>query len=68
MAIYQNVREEMDRVGLTIADTAVKLGVTTGTLLAWLTGDRPITVRNAAKLKKVIGSDLPLEILFGEAS
>lgn len=62
--IYRNVKAEMALVDLTLADVAVKLGVTIGTLSSWLTGNRPITLKNAARIKKIIGSELPLEILF----
>lgn len=62
--MYRNARAEMIRAGLTIEKVAVEMDKTPGTICSWLSGKYPITVRNAVKFKKIVKSDMPLEVLF----
>lgn len=62
--MYRNARAEMIRAGLTCETVGNIMGVRTATVSNWLTGRNAITVKNAVKFKKVVKSDLPLEVLF----
>lgn len=62
--MYRNARAEMIRAGYTCKDVGDIMGVRTATVSNWLTGRNAITVKNAVKFKKVVKSELPLEVLF----
>lgn len=62
--MYRNAKAEMVRAGLTLAAVAEKMGCTIGTLSQKLNGKYPITVIEAKKFKKIVKSELPLEVLF----
>jgi len=66
--MYPNFNAELARLGWTRGDLACKMNVTSSTISLKLNGKSPITLREAKELKKAINSDLPLEILFEEAS
>lgn len=66
--MYPNVRAEMARRGLTLEPIARELDVTVSTLSLKLTGKYPVTLKEAKKIKEVLKTDIPLEILFEEAS
>jgi transcriptional regulator with XRE-family HTH domain len=62
--MYRNAKAEMIRAGLTLEQVAEKMGITTSTLSLKLNGKSPITLIEAKLFKKLVGSDLPLEVLF----
>ncbi len=64
--VYPNLRAEIARRGLTLENLCEKLNVTICTLSQKLNGKSPITLDEAKKLKKAVGTDLPLEILFSK--
>lgn len=66
--MYRNAKAEIVRKGLTIESVATEMGIATGTLSQKLNGKYPITLIEAKKFKRIVGSDLPIEILFEEAS
>lgn len=66
--MYPNVRAEMARQGLTLEPIARELNITVPTLSQKFTGKYPITLNEAKKVKSVLKTDLPLEVLFEEAS
>ena len=77
--MYPNVEAERIRAGLTLEPIAEALGVTVSTLSLKLNGKYPITFNEAKKIKDIIAEakkakgitiniDLPLEVLFEEAS
>lgn len=63
---YYNAKIAIKSAGITLSSVAKAMGIATGTLAAKL-GDRyckPITLSEAKRFKKIVGSELPLEILF----
>lgn len=62
--MYRNARAEMIRAGLNLDKVASEMGKTIATISNWLTGKQAITFENAVAFKKVVKSDLPLEVLF----
>ena len=62
--MYRNAKAEMVRAGLTLAGVAEKMGIAIGTLSQKLNGKYPITVIEAKQFKKIVNSELPLEVLF----
>ena len=62
--MYRNAKAEMVRAGLVLSDLSEKLGGTVATWSLKLNGKAPITVDEAKNFKKLVGSDLPIEILF----
>jgi transcriptional regulator with XRE-family HTH domain len=66
--MYPNLKAEFARLGLTLEVIAKELDVTVGTLSLKLNGKYPITLNEAKKLKEIAKTDIPLEILFEEAS
>lgn len=64
--MYPNFNAERARKGITLEAIADALGVTVGTVSLKLSGKYPITFAEAVKLKRIIGVDIPLEILFSE--
>lgn len=62
--MYRNARAELVRAGLFLADVSEALGGTVSTWSQKLNGKYPITVDEAKKFKKLVKSDLPLEVLF----
>ena len=77
--MYPNVEAERTRAGLTLEPIAEELGITVSTLSQKLNGKYPITFCEAIKIKEIIvrektkkgisiNIDMPLEVLFEEAS
>lgn len=64
--MYRNVLAEMKRQGLTGGNMAEELGITPGTFSQKVNGNYPFTFREAVKVKEVLKTDLPLEVLFEE--
>ena len=63
---YYNAKLELYRSGKTMGEVAEIMGYSTGTLSNILSGRRDLTLDEANLFKKIIGSSLPLEILFSE--
>lgn len=66
--MYPNVRAEMARKKVTLAILGEELNLSTTTISLKLNGKYSISLDEAKKIKKVLETDLPLEILFEEAS
>lgn len=64
--MYPNLKAEMARKGVTLSVLADYLGITIGTLSLKLNGKYPITWDEAIKIKKFLGVDISLEVLFSE--
>ena len=64
--MYQNLRAELARKGLTMTDVANELGVRLATISDKMNGKYPITLNEAKKIKRFLNVDLPLEELFKE--
>ena len=62
--MYRNAKAEMVRAGKTLADLSENLGGTISTWSLKLNGRYPITLDEAKKFKKLVKTDLPIEILF----
>ena len=62
--MYRNAKAEMVRAGLTLADVSDALGGTISTWSLKLNGRYPITLDEAKRFKKLVNSDLPIEVLF----
>lgn len=64
--MYPNVRGEMARKRLTLEPIAKELNITITTLSLKLNGRAPITLNEAKAIKRILETDIPLEILFEE--
>lgn len=64
--MYPNFNAERARRNIKLEALAKVLNVTEPTLSFKLNGKYPITLIEAKKLKKALGTDLPLEVLFSE--
>lgn len=62
--MYPNVRAEMARQGLSVADIADALNISLSTMYGKLKGEYPITLIEAKAIKKVVKSEDPIEKLF----
>ena len=67
---YPNLKAEIARKGLTLNKILEdgRIDCTTGTLSLKINGKYPFTLGEAVALKAIIGSELPLEILFQEVA
>ena len=66
--MYPNVKAEIARKGITLEVIAKALGITLTTLSLKMNGKYQFTLKEAKKIKNVLGVDIPLEVLFEEAS
>lgn len=71
--MYPNYKAELARKGFTLEKLAEEMDKrgckrTVPTLSQKLTGKQPITLKEAKVMKEVVESDLPIDILFEEAS
>lgn len=64
--MFPNLKAEMARRDIKLADLAAVLGVTVPTLSTKLNGKYPLTWDEAIKIKRFIGVDIPIEVLFSE--
>ena len=62
--MYLNAKAEMTRKNLTLEKVANSMECSISSLSDMLNEKSQITVVQAKKFKKAIGSDLPLEVLF----
>lgn len=64
--MYRNAKAELVRAGLILADVSENLGGTVSTWSQKLNGKYPITLNEAKGFKRLVKSELPLEVLFAE--
>ena len=64
--MYPNLKGELAKGGFKLEPIASYLGITISTLSQKLNGKYRLTLEEAVKIKKFIGSKLPLEVLFAE--
>ena len=64
--MYRNVKAEMARRDMSIADLAEKLNCTSANLCKKLNGNVVLTFNEAKQIKNALGVDIPLEELFEE--
>ena len=62
--MYPNLNAELARLGMSRRELSRRMGRTASTLSLKLSGKAPITLAEAAKIKSILGTDLPLETLF----
>jgi hypothetical protein len=62
--MYPEVRAEMARKKISLDTIANGLECTVSTASLKLNGKSPITLREAVKIKSIVGSELPIEELF----
>lgn len=66
--MYPNLRAELTRRGLTMSEFAKRIGMSPQGLSYRMNGKRNFTYPEALRIKKELGVDIPLEILFCEAN
>lgn len=62
--MYRNAKAEMVRAGLTLEPVSREMGITIATLSQKLNEKYPMTVNEAKDFKRIVKSELPLEVLF----
>ncbi len=62
--MYKNLIAEMARAGVTRKGLAQELGIAQSTLYTKMYGSVDFTFGEAMAVKKVLGVDMPLEVLF----
>jgi transcriptional regulator with XRE-family HTH domain len=62
--MYPNFNAERTRKKITLKHISEESGLTLSTVSLKLSGKAPITVSEAKQFKKIIKSELPLEVLF----
>ena len=65
--MYRNVDAELKRNGMTRGELAVALNVAPSTLSFKLNGKTIITLGEAKRIKEILGTDMPLEVLFAQS-
>ena len=64
--MFNNLKAEMARKNLTVADLSESTGIRYQTLAGKLRGDSVLTVDEALKIKSALGVDMPFEELFNQ--
>ena len=62
--MYKNLRIEMLKKEMTMADLSAKTGIKYQTLSVKMRGESQFTLQEAISIKKALNSSLPIEILF----
>lgn len=62
--MYPNFKAEMVRRRMNMQELADKLGLSTSALYARVRGEKDLTIKEALKIKEVLGVDMPVEELF----
>ncbi len=62
--MFCNLNAEMARKSITITYLAKELGITPTTLSLKLNGKSDLTLKQAFRIKCILGVDIPLETLF----
>lgn len=65
--MYPNLRAEIVRRGLFMADVAKELGCTESTFSLKMTGKLGFTLKEAFAIKKMLNTDLSIDVLFQAA-
>lgn len=66
--MYPNITKEMDRMNMTAEELAQAIGADPVELIEALRGEKDFTFAQASKIKKALGSELPIEDLFDTAN
>ena len=66
--MYPNVTKEMNRNNITAEELAQAIGADPVELIEALRGEKDFTFAQASKIKKALGSELPIEDLFDTAN
>lgn len=66
--LYPNVTKEMNRKNMTAEELAQAIGADLEELIEALRGEKDFTFAQASKIKKALGSELPIEDLFDTAN
>lgn len=64
--MFPNLEAEMARSRTTKTKLAINMGITLGTLSLKLSGKSDLSLREAKKIKEILGVEIPLEELFKE--
>lgn len=64
--MYQNLRAEITRKGMTIKNVAEEIGITYPTLLSKMKGVHEFTYREVKAIRDCLNPSLDLEYLFNE--
>lgn len=64
--MYANVKAELARKNMTIADLSAKTGIRYQTLADKIRGGSVMTVDEAMKIKEALDVDMPFEELFSQ--
>lgn len=62
--MFDNLRAEMARRGISVTDLASKIGVSKQTLYRKLHGQSPLSLHEARSIREVLGVDITLDDLF----
>lgn len=62
--MYPNIKAELSRKNMTIIDLSAATGISYQKLTLKLRGESPLKFNEALQIKKALGVDIPLEILF----
>ena len=62
--MFPNVKAELARKGVTLTELAEAIGMSLQTLSGRMNGKSEFTYSEAVKIKKFLGVEIPLEILF----
>ena len=62
--MYKELEAELARRGWTKKDLSEKTKIRYGTLLMKLNGSYELTYNESVKIKKALGTTMPLEVLF----
>jgi transcriptional regulator with XRE-family HTH domain len=65
--MYPNLRAELARKGMTLTELAKETGMSLNVLSGRVNGKYEFTYSETLKIKKALGVDIPLEILFERA-
>lgn len=66
--MYPNLKAEMARRNMSITDLAEKMAQTSANLSKKLSGKVVLTLKEAKRIKEILGVDMSLEELFEEAA
>ena len=65
--MYRNVDVELVKKGMTRGDLARALSISRASISMKLNGKCSITLQEAIKIKRILGTDMSLEMLFSVA-
>ena len=64
--MYRNLEAEMARAGITQREMSEKLGITATTLSFKLNGKSNLSLSECVEIKKILGTNEPIDYLFSE--